>query len=144
MIAVSRAKETDPTAPAAPSAAAAWSAVTRPDVFLAIALMSAPFHGTTTLPFDTADDSLIAFLRNPTRDPRSGSRIDLKILRRLEDAAEEAATNLKQAEDVLADLDNDRDLALRERQASVAQAEADLAVARDNLSEVEDSVDQGV
>ena len=42
------------------SPTAAWSAVTRPDVFLAIALMSAPFHGTTTLPFDTADDSATA------------------------------------------------------------------------------------
>lgn len=101
-------------------------------------------RGTVELAFDTANDALIAFLRSPTRDPNSGARIDLKILRRLEDAAEEAATNLKQAEDALVDLDNDRDLALRERQAAVAQAEADLALARDNLSEVEDSVDQSL
>ena len=101
-------------------------------------------RGTAELAFDTADDALIAFLRNPTRDPKSGSRIDLKILRRLEDAAEEAGTNLKQAEDVLADLDNDRDLDLKERQAAAAQAEADLVVARDNLSEVEDSVNQSL
>jgi pimeloyl-ACP methyl ester carboxylesterase len=30
--------------------------VTRPDVFRSVALMSAPFSGTPTLPFDTADD----------------------------------------------------------------------------------------
>ena len=35
---------------------AAWCAVTRPDVFTAVALMSAPFGGTATLPFDTANN----------------------------------------------------------------------------------------
>jgi pimeloyl-ACP methyl ester carboxylesterase len=35
---------------------AAWCAVTRPDVFRSVALMSAPFSGTPSLPFDTADD----------------------------------------------------------------------------------------
>ena len=35
---------------------AAWCAVTRPDVFRSVVLMSAPFGGTATLPFDTADD----------------------------------------------------------------------------------------
>ncbi len=35
---------------------AAWCAVTRPDVFTSVALMSAPFGGTASLPFDTADD----------------------------------------------------------------------------------------
>ncbi|MHC4931729.1 MAG: alpha/beta fold hydrolase [Planctomycetota bacterium] len=35
---------------------AAWCAVTRPDVFRSVALMSAPFGGTPTLPFDTADE----------------------------------------------------------------------------------------
>lgn len=34
---------------------AAWCAVTRPDVFHRVALMSAPFSGTPSLPFDTAD-----------------------------------------------------------------------------------------
>jgi pimeloyl-ACP methyl ester carboxylesterase len=36
---------------------AAWCAVTRPDVFRSVALMSAPFGGTPALPFDTADES---------------------------------------------------------------------------------------
>lgn len=99
---------------------------------------------TAELAFDTAYDARTAFLRSPTRDKESGSRIDLKILRRLRDATEEAATNLKQAEQALADLDNDRDLGLKERQTAAAQAEADLAVAQDNLSEVEDSVDQSL
>ena len=34
---------------------AAWCAVTRPDVFTRVALMSAPFSGTSTLPYDIAD-----------------------------------------------------------------------------------------
>ena len=35
---------------------AAWCAVTRPDVFRSVALMSAPFSGTPSLPFGTAND----------------------------------------------------------------------------------------
>lgn len=35
---------------------AAWCAVTRPDIFNRVVLMSAPFSGTPTLPFDTADN----------------------------------------------------------------------------------------
>ncbi len=34
---------------------AAWCALTRPDVFRSVALMSAPFSGAPALPFDTAD-----------------------------------------------------------------------------------------
>jgi pimeloyl-ACP methyl ester carboxylesterase len=34
---------------------AAWCAVARPDVFRSVVLMSAPFGGTPTLPFNTAD-----------------------------------------------------------------------------------------
>jgi pimeloyl-ACP methyl ester carboxylesterase len=37
------------------SPVAAWCAIVRPDVFPAVALMSAPFAGTPSLPFDTAD-----------------------------------------------------------------------------------------
>lgn len=36
---------------------AAWCAVTRPDVFRSVALMSAPFGGAPSLPFDTADNA---------------------------------------------------------------------------------------
>jgi len=35
---------------------AAWCALVRPDVFTSVALMSAPFGGTASLPFDTADN----------------------------------------------------------------------------------------
>jgi pimeloyl-ACP methyl ester carboxylesterase len=37
------------------SSVAAWCALVRPDVFRAVALMSAPFAGPPPLPFDTAD-----------------------------------------------------------------------------------------
>jgi pimeloyl-ACP methyl ester carboxylesterase len=39
------------------SVVAAWCAVTRPDVFRAVALMSAPFPGTPSLPFDTVNQA---------------------------------------------------------------------------------------
>ena len=35
---------------------AAWCAVVRPDIFTSVALMSAPFGGTGSLPFDTANN----------------------------------------------------------------------------------------
>ena len=38
------------------SPVAAWCAIVRPDVFTSVALMSAPFGGTSSLPFDTADN----------------------------------------------------------------------------------------
>jgi len=38
------------------SPVAAWCAVVRPDVFTSVALMSAPFGGIASLPFDTADN----------------------------------------------------------------------------------------
>jgi multidrug resistance efflux pump len=81
-------------------------------------------------------------LRNPPRDVENDRTIDLEILERFRDAFDEAATNLKQAENALADLENNRDLHRQEREAAAAQAAADLAVARDQLSDVGDSVDQ--
>ena len=38
------------------SPVAAWCAIVRPDVFTSVALMSAPFGGTASLPFDTANN----------------------------------------------------------------------------------------
>ncbi|MEN8227415.1 MAG: alpha/beta hydrolase [Bacteroidota bacterium] len=38
---------------------AAWCAVTRPDVFNKVVLMSAPFKGTPTVPYDTADKPVV-------------------------------------------------------------------------------------
>ena len=35
---------------------AAWCGITRPDICPAVAMMTAPFSGTPTLPFDSADD----------------------------------------------------------------------------------------
>ena len=42
------------------SLVASWCAVARPDVFRSVVLMSAPFGGTATLPFDTADAVAVA------------------------------------------------------------------------------------
>ena len=39
---------------------AAWCGIVRPDVFRSVVLMSAPFSGTGSLPFDTANDSTAA------------------------------------------------------------------------------------
>jgi pimeloyl-ACP methyl ester carboxylesterase len=36
---------------------AGWCALTRPDIFKSVVMMSAPFGGTSALPFDTVDDS---------------------------------------------------------------------------------------
>ena len=46
---------------------AAWCAVTRPDIFQSVVMMSAPFGGTSSIPFDT--------IRNPTPEPISGPSI---------------------------------------------------------------------
>ena len=46
---------------------AAWCAVTRPDIFRSVVMMSAPFGGTPSIPFDT--------ISNPTLEPISGPSI---------------------------------------------------------------------
>lgn len=101
-------------------------------------------RATAAAAFDLAEANLNDFLRIPTRDVENEKRIDLELLQRLRDAFEEATTNLKQAEEALADLENDQDLLLQDAQAAVAQAEAALAVARDDLSDVGDSVGQSL
>ena len=47
------------------SSVAAWCALIRPDVFRSVVLMSAPFGGPPSLPFDTADEPL----KPPANDP---------------------------------------------------------------------------
>jgi pimeloyl-ACP methyl ester carboxylesterase len=47
---------------------AGWCALTRPDIFQSVVMMSAPFSGTSTLPFDTKDDP-------PRSAPDSGPTI---------------------------------------------------------------------
>jgi pimeloyl-ACP methyl ester carboxylesterase len=47
---------------------AGWCAVVRPDVFRAVAMMSAPFGGPPTLPFDTADAPPAAAAANASAD----------------------------------------------------------------------------
>ena len=48
---------------------ASWCAVARPDIFRSVVLMSAPFGGTATLPFDTANETAVA--------PESSSEPDI-------------------------------------------------------------------
>lgn len=50
------------------SPVAAWCALVRPDVFRAVALMSAPFAGPPGLPFNTANRSARAVSPDPTHD----------------------------------------------------------------------------
>ena len=45
---------------------AGWCAIARPDIFPAVVMMSAPFGGRPSLPFDTADD--------PSRAPAAANR----------------------------------------------------------------------
>ena len=49
------------------SPAAAWCAVVRPDIFRSVVLMSAPFGGTSSLPFDTAEAPASAAPRHSLR-----------------------------------------------------------------------------
>ena len=58
------------------SPVAAWCAVVRPDVFTSVALMSAPFGGTSSLPFDTADNP------PPQRSPGYNLTVELANLPR--------------------------------------------------------------
>lgn len=60
------------------SSVAAWCALTRPDVFRAVALMSAPFAGPPSLPF--AIDTAAATV--PARDPEAAAREGLATLAR--------------------------------------------------------------
>ena len=53
------------------SPVSAWCAVVRPDLFRSIVLMSAPFAGPPTLPFDTADHRRSRRARAPTRSTTS-------------------------------------------------------------------------
>ena len=57
------------------SLVASWCAVARPDVFRSVVLMSAPFGGTATLPFDTADAPAA-----PTGPPAADIDADLASL----------------------------------------------------------------
>ena len=52
------------------SPVAAWCAVTRPDVFRRVVLMSAPFAGTPVLPFNTANAPPASTAPGPTMDER--------------------------------------------------------------------------
>ncbi len=52
---------------------AAWSALVRPDIFRAVALMSSPFAGPPPLPFDTAHGA------PPPRPPVSDDELDAEL-----------------------------------------------------------------
>jgi multidrug resistance efflux pump len=94
--------------------------------------------------FDTADESLEAFLRNPSRDYANNQNIDREILLRLQDALEEASTNLKQSQDALTNFQANRELDLQEKMAAVPKAETDLAKAKDDLIKIRDVASQSL
>jgi pimeloyl-ACP methyl ester carboxylesterase len=48
---------------------AAWSSRVRPDVFRSVVMMSAPFPGLPTLPFNTADAAQADNAASPSLDP---------------------------------------------------------------------------
>lgn len=52
------------------SPVAAWGALTRPDVFHSVVLMSNPFPGPPALPFDTVDKEMPPTLIAPAPDPK--------------------------------------------------------------------------
>ena len=54
------------------SSVAAWCALVRPDVFRAVALMSAPFAGPPQLPFNTADGPPVAKREDPVHRDLAG------------------------------------------------------------------------
>ena len=45
---------------------AAWCAVTRPDIFRSVVMMSAPFGGTPSIPFDTISNSTLESISGPS------------------------------------------------------------------------------
>lgn len=55
------------------SPVAAWCSLVRPDVFRSVVLMSAPFAGPPTLPFDTANGT------PPPRAPLTDAEIDVQL-----------------------------------------------------------------
>ena len=71
------------------SPVSAWCAVSRPDVFRSVVLMSAPFGGTPSLPFNTADQ--------PRDRARAGGRHDLRRARTAEAAAQALSAVLRHA-----------------------------------------------
>lgn len=58
------------------AAVASWCAITRPDVFERCVIMSAPFTGAPTLPFDTADGP-----PTPPEPSRAGTGLDEALAR---------------------------------------------------------------
>ena len=92
--------------------------------------------------FDVAEASLDAFYVDPIRNADEDEKIDLEILRRIRSTLREAETNLEQAKDELANLQDKKLLDKQERITALAQAESNLAKAKDTLSDLSDLVDQ--
>ena len=62
------------------SSVAAWCALVRPDVFRSVALMSAPFAGAPSLPFDTADAPAKPVAEDPVHRELAGTAAPAKTL----------------------------------------------------------------
>jgi multidrug efflux pump subunit AcrA (membrane-fusion protein) len=92
--------------------------------------------------FDIADNNLLVFRLNPTRDPAEGIIVDADAKAVMEAAYEEALTNLQQKEDELSELENDRDLEKEATETKVSVASVELADANNVLANLLDLVDQ--
>ena len=91
---------------------------------------------------ETAEDNLTAFLRNPIPDYDNRKPIDLELLDRIRTRRHEAETNLRSAENALADLEANRGLETEQRESAVSLAQSGLAQAREDLNQLENFADQ--
>ena len=92
---------------------------------------------------DAAEKPLTQFLRSPIRDLEADNKpVDVAKLRSLQAAVELAESNLTQAKDDLAELQEGPDpLRLQELESNITVAELNLTQAKDDLAELEEGPD---
>ena len=92
---------------------------------------------------DAALDARTNFYRNPVRDLQSDNKgVDLDYLERLENAVEQAESDLTKAQEDLAELETGPDpLRLQELQSNITVAELNLNRAKEDLDELEQGPD---
>ena len=94
--------------------------------------------------FDAARQALSDFLWNPIPDDDSDSDIDIDLLNRLKSTITEVSTDLRQAEEALSDLMDNRGLEEESLNTEVAAAQARVDRAKDVLTKLEDSEERAL